>query len=593
MKKLLSLLLASTLFVALTASTSADEPEPPSVMSIISKAYSFYKGAADFFKPSTEELLEDAITEITSEMKEYHARALTYEVTGLTNVFLTIVQNKDSALIHDFIFRSRAVVLPKLHGIIIHEGASQAYSVASAYNTLVFLTVAVMEEAGESQADIDRIFKDVADANATLLGDVECESRKDQNGVPYLKTLFNEPRYGKIVAHLRSGNPLENSVYRMVDRANRYILNEIPHHCREDKETTPTLTFRWISDGPPYPVGCQNSDFGQGCIGSFLKYDPPLPGLHCVNVIEWKDSNWQDWRNNYLCSDIAGMSWSTNGTISGMDCVHWHELREPDKHTWYDNYLCFPKWTTQQYAFKWSSTGKPNDMNCIQIGEPKEPSNTSWNDNYFCYTASGTQLPHSYVTDRFSEEGKGYQWCAYGYAMKGIQCTGRYCDNKRLLCASYMTAEDQQAKYGWYGWLSEESSRNSYYSTSRFFSGLACSGKYCDNIAFELLSSPYLENLNQCRTRPYISEEQRGESCQEGQFVAGIQCSGKYCDNVSLICCNAKYGNGFQRTRDSIVVDDGADTIFSEEPAEYQRDKGDNNDAPDNRSLIYLPLITR
>ncbi|MEM7124960.1 MAG: discoidin domain-containing protein [Chloroflexota bacterium] len=359
--------------------------EPTSAFKIISTSFSILKGAIDFFTPGTSEVLGDAKRDIIAEMQSQHDDDLIDSVTGLTDAFAGVIDIPDKNQMRNLIVRSQVDVLPQLHRVIMNGDSSRAYSAATAYNTLVSIMIVMMQEVGYSQALIDDQLERAARANSTLLGAVECFSSSYPDDIRRTRTMLHYPIKGKITQHIRDGNPLENQVYQIVEASNRLILQAIPHFCPD--KLLRDLTVKWIHDGPSYRMGCDGGGLGIGCIHSIIHYDPPIPGLKCVRILEWNDPHWEHWHNNYLCIDWdSGMRWSTNGPIAGMECIQWQEPRESAKTTWNDNYLCFRQWFAELYKLQWSSAGPIQGMNCTKIYEPKEPSKTTWNDNYFCYS---------------------------------------------------------------------------------------------------------------------------------------------------------------------------------------------------------------
>lgn len=130
----------------------------------------------------------------------------------------------------------------------------------------------------------------------------------------------------------------------------------------------------------------------------------------------------------------------------------------------------------------------------------------------------------------FSEEGSARGMCAGEKVAVGIQCSGRYCDNKRIKCCSLPGAIPSGGTWE-SNWFSEEGS-SSWAWNGAAVVGMRCSGRYCDNIKLILrsLSSP------QGNWTGSFSEEQGLGQCSPGQYIAGIRCSGRYCDNLSLYC---------------------------------------------------------
>jgi hypothetical protein len=146
------------------------------------------------------------------------------------------------------------------------------------------------------------------------------------------------------------------------------------------------------------------------------------------------------------------------------------------------------------------------------------------------------ELPSCVWLDYVSEE-TSYARCPSGFAVKGLNCSGDYCDNKELYCCPYYHTNDTEAENSYSSWFSEENN-GSYQTGSKFISGLGCKGDYCDNIRVRILDTPKLSNDGQCFNMPQISDGSNSESkCPEGYLGAGLSCSGNWCDNISLRCC--------------------------------------------------------
>jgi hypothetical protein len=143
-----------------------------------------------------------------------------------------------------------------------------------------------------------------------------------------------------------------------------------------------------------------------------------------------------------------------------------------------------------------------------------------------------------YCTDFFSEEDSGEATCNDGYAVKGIECDGKHCDNKKLYCcADNLPTIDPNNRIE-SPWFSEEYS-DGFVDENRVLSGLACSGRYCDNLkmsmhGFEVGIPPIQSSWWQ----DWFSEEQGYDNCRDNGYVAGIKCSGRYCDNLRFFCVN-------------------------------------------------------
>lgn len=138
-----------------------------------------------------------------------------------------------------------------------------------------------------------------------------------------------------------------------------------------------------------------------------------------------------------------------------------------------------------------------------------------------------------------------------GFAVHGISCRGRYCDDKLLICRRYSDGNDR-IRYSWSRQFSEEGGGNAR-DDDGLVTGLACTGRYCDNISLQFARSATTRNLRGCYWRnEWYSEEgiverngrrgnadrdARSTSCENGEFVAGVRCRGSYCDDISLYCC--------------------------------------------------------
>lgn len=615
-----------SLMVTLYISSPVDAVNVGAIVKGIEFAYKVYSGLKSFTDPTTKELLQDAVTEAVAEIKLLHDEDLISEVEGLQSTFNRILYlNSDDdnrILTMELFLRDSDAVEAKLESVINSGEPNRAHLVASSFNLLVSLRAAVMTERGHDRAFIEKeVFTPAIFLNEKLLGDLKCTSEyqeighaeavsgdtvppkqigreaqdpilyfpgSGQNGSLKTRAISYFPITGLIYESTlkvsENRMPYNDEIYRLVKDSNDRILRDMPHMCR--RMVGDDIYFRWISNGTPYRHN--TCDWGgNSCIIFSRGYgESPMAGFHCTRVHESKEPGSTTWTDNYLCSDVdLGMQWSSAGPLDNMDCVQWHELREPEETTWHDNYLCFPKSIGQKYVFKWSSRGPIANMKCTHITETREPSKTTWGDNYFCYSTSGVKLPHTYMTDRFSEEGIAGQLCDYRYAVKGIHCSGRYCDNKRLLCYPYVSAFDLEAEYNWAPSISEERP-NSYYSQNEFLSGLRCRGRYCDNVSMEFMSTPALQNTNQCYDKAYISEEQGGTMCNnENEFVAGLKCQGRYCDNLSLRCCTAKVKAGVTQFNSTMTQTDMSvpRAIPSEKPLIA------NNET----SEIYLPLISQ
>ena len=127
--------------------------------------------------------------------------------------------------------------------------------------------------------------------------------------------------------------------------------------------------------------------------------------------------------------------------------------------------------------------------------------------------------------------------CQAGFAVRGMKCQGKYCDNMILNCCPYKVGADSAASFSWSAWFSEESP-NKIISADGFVCGLKASGEYSDNLSLQILRSSNLKHVGACSTLSLFSEEQpEGSTCPTNAFVAGVECWGSHCDNLRLVCC--------------------------------------------------------
>lgn len=127
--------------------------------------------------------------------------------------------------------------------------------------------------------------------------------------------------------------------------------------------------------------------------------------------------------------------------------------------------------------------------------------------------------------------------CHQGGLMSGVACTGRYCDNMALLCSQTSYA---YALRFWSPFISEEAPNSFICPNGGFITALDCNGRYCDNLAVEC--APL---VNRGRTACYwtaaISEEGAELLFPAGDYAAGLRCTGRYCDNVAFYVCQVDY----------------------------------------------------
>jgi hypothetical protein len=147
--------------------------------------------------------------------------------------------------------------------------------------------------------------------------------------------------------------------------------------------------------------------------------------------------------------------------------------------------------------------------------------------------------PNCYTTPWFSEEGDGKASCKEEHAVRGLSCQGSYCDNKQLYCCSdnLPTLDpDNQIDSPWFS----EEPPSGFQDVNRVLTTLSCSGRYCDNLQMTMNGfEGGMPIIKAAWWQDPFSEEPPGyDRCRDSGYVAGIACSGRYCDNLRLFCVN-------------------------------------------------------
>jgi hypothetical protein len=162
------------------------------------------------------------------------------------------------------------------------------------------------------------------------------------------------------------------------------------------------------------------------------------------------------------------------------------------------------------------------------------------------------------VSNWFSDE-TGAAECPFGYAVKGLECSGDHCDNMRLWCAgltplTYTVNANKMTRTS--GWFSEESysNRRDVFANYHMLDGgairhdpvvaIACRGSDCDDIqlTFHPLFNLSYEGVGW--PTPFFSEEFQNTKGVPNlyvcpgihSYVVGLACQGSRCDNISLYC---------------------------------------------------------
>ncbi|MEM7050177.1 MAG: hypothetical protein AAF604_10970 [Acidobacteriota bacterium] len=151
---------------------------------------------------------------------------------------------------------------------------------------------------------------------------------------------------------------------------------------------------------------------------------------------------------------------------------------------------------------------------------------------------------------RFSEENPP-STCGKNL-LAGITCSGRYCDNLALRCGSrsYDLYDIEWSRR----FVSEEGEGTASCHVSNpfergdlphgepaFITGLACNGRYCDNLALECVALrdafPRSYGGRDCRWTPWVSEETPSVRFPSNHGAIRMQCRGRYCDDKRFFVC--------------------------------------------------------
>ncbi|MEM7354094.1 MAG: hypothetical protein AAF657_25045 [Acidobacteriota bacterium] len=141
---------------------------------------------------------------------------------------------------------------------------------------------------------------------------------------------------------------------------------------------------------------------------------------------------------------------------------------------------------------------------------------------------------------RVSEEPSNVRQCPSGHALRGLRCTGSWCDNKDLMCCPYLEgAADPSAEATQARQISEEFPN--VMTSKKFLDGLTCWGPYCDNVKPSAFKSSRLTNTKKCDWSAWDSDRPSAWLvCDADQFIAGLRCRSDYCGDIGVYCCQAK-----------------------------------------------------
>jgi hypothetical protein len=126
--------------------------------------------------------------------------------------------------------------------------------------------------------------------------------------------------------------------------------------------------------------------------------------------------------------------------------------------------------------------------------------------------------------------------CVSGRLVSGVACQGRYCDNISIHCD---LASGTYYASSWTPYFSEEAPNRYFCGSSGWMTGIGCRGSYCDNITFEC-TEVLGRTVGACYWSGYYSEEQSAFMAPAGHFIRGIECTGSNCDNKRYYYCQLR-----------------------------------------------------
>jgi hypothetical protein len=162
-----------------------------------------------------------------------------------------------------------------------------------------------------------------------------------------------------------------------------------------------------------------------------------------------------------------------------------------------------------------------------------------------------TSAPNAtqYITDNSNQQASEVS-CRSDQIAVGAQCTGRYCDNFSLHCASTTDEKSQMAfvpsgqniSSGWSPIVSDET-QPFRCPDNQVIVSAKCSGRFCDNMQFKCApissgTAQATSDRTTCQWSSSFSDETSARQCPENEFMSGFKCDGRYCDNGYVLCCS-------------------------------------------------------
>jgi hypothetical protein len=134
--------------------------------------------------------------------------------------------------------------------------------------------------------------------------------------------------------------------------------------------------------------------------------------------------------------------------------------------------------------------------------------------------------------DGVSEEQPNGSRCAVDEVVNGVACTGRYCDNVSIQCCPQPAAGPVRET----AYFSEEQPGGAVCDSASWVVGVKCRGDNCDSMSLQCMSTGQRQQA--CEWTPFVSEEApMSRQCPANKRMAGARCQGSYCDSISLFCC--------------------------------------------------------
>jgi hypothetical protein len=134
--------------------------------------------------------------------------------------------------------------------------------------------------------------------------------------------------------------------------------------------------------------------------------------------------------------------------------------------------------------------------------------------------------------------------CRLGDMAIGANCSGSYCDNFSFRCEGILrfvgSPLDTVSKREWKSFISEEYPNNmADCGSDAFITGMACKGRYCDNVSVECITKTNYGPSFDCNWVGPLSEEEKVISFG-WKFPRALYCHGRYCDDKWFYVCGER-----------------------------------------------------